>query len=260
MKVRHHLDVPKSGLQASRSDDSTEWTGKRILVVDDDVELCELLDEYLKPEGFQVEAVHQGNAAVERALSNEFALIILDVMLPGIKGYEVLRRIRARSLTPVIMLTARGEDVDRILGLEIGADDYVPKPFNPRELLARIQAVLRRSLPVSYDESLPAPGHIVVGDVELDEGSRVARCGNRNVELTSVEFELLASFLKAPGRVIAREELVKTVLGRELSPCDRSIDVHMSNLRRKLGPAPDGGERIKAIRSVGYIFVKPALM
>jgi two-component system, OmpR family, response regulator CpxR len=260
MKVRHHLDVPKSGLQASRSGNSTEWTGKRILVVDDDVELCELLDEYLKPEGFQVEAVHHGNAAVERALTNEFALIILDVMLPGIRGYEVLRRIRARSLTPVIMLTARGEEVDRILGLEIGADDYVPKPFNPRELLARIQAVLRRSLPVSYDDSLPAPGHIVVGDVELDEGSRVARCGNRNVELTSVEFELLASFLKAPGRVIAREELVKTVLGRELSPCDRSIDVHMSNLRRKLGPAPDGGERIKAIRSVGYIFVKPALM
>lgn len=259
MNVKNHLEMAKSILSTNRSEKPTETAGKRILVVDDDVELCELLAEYLKPEGFQIEAAHNGTAGVERALNSEFALIILDVMLPGLKGYEVLRRIRARSATPVIMLTARGEDVDRILGLESGADDYVPKPFNHRELLARIQAVLRRSLPPSDDPTHHRLEHIAVGDVELDEGSRAARCGNRSVELTSVEFALLACFLKAPGRVIGREELVKSVLGRELSPLDRSIDVHVSNLRRKLGPAPGGGERIKAIRGIGYVFVRPTV-
>jgi two-component system, OmpR family, response regulator CpxR len=153
------------------------------------------------------------------------------------------------------MLTARGDDVDRILGLESGADDYVPKPFNPRELAARIQAVLRRA--AGRVGGADVNERIALGDVELDRGTRFVRRGNRELELTSVEFDLLAIFLKAPGRVISRDELVKNVLGRELAPFDRSIDVHVSNLRRKLGPGPEGAERIKAIRSVGYVYTAP---
>jgi len=238
-----------------------EWPVQRILVVDDDAELCELIAEYLKPEGFEVHAVHNGKHGVEQALTGDFALIVLDVMLPGLRGFDALRRIRARSETPVIMLTARGDDVDRILGLESGADDYVPKPFNPRELAARIQAVLRRAAgkvaSAGVDAGDEVNERIALGDVELDRGTRFVRRGNREVELTSVEFDLLAIFLKAPGRVISRDELVKNVLGRELAPFDRSIDVHVSNLRRKLGPGPEGAERIKAIRSVGYVYTAP---
>jgi two-component system, OmpR family, response regulator CpxR len=237
----------------------TDWPVQRILVVDDDAELCELIAEYLKPEGFEVQAVHNGKHGVEQALTGEFALIVLDVMLPGLRGFDALRRIRARSATPVIMLTARGDDVDRILGLESGADDYVPKPFNPRELAARIQAVLRRATATGAgaESAGGVNERIALGDVELDRGTRSMRRGNREVELTSVEFDLLAIFLKGPGRVIPRDELVKNVLGRELAPFDRSIDVHVSNLRRKLGPTPDGAERIKSIRSVGYVYTTP---
>ena len=234
---------------------SSEWPVQRILVVDDDAELCELIAEYLKPEGFEVHAVHNGKHGVEQALTGEFALIVLDVMLPGLRGFDALRRIRARSETPVIMLTARGDDVDRILGLESGADDYMPKPFNPRELAARIQAVLRRA--AGRVGGADVNERIALGDVELDRRTRFVRRGNRELELTSVEFDLLAIFLKAPGRVISRDELVKNVLGRELAPFDRSIDVHVSNLRRKLGPGPEGAERIKAIRSVGYVYTAP---
>jgi two-component system, OmpR family, response regulator CpxR len=224
----------------------------RILVVDDDVELCELLREYLEPEGFSVEVAYDGAEGLERAISGEFTLVVLDVMLPQLEGFEALRQIRKTSRLPVIMLTARGDDVDRIHGLEIGADDYLMKPFNPRELAARIQAVLRRSaLP------LPAPETIVLGDIELDRGARTVRRKNREIELTSVEFDLLAFFLKTPGHVISRDDMVKAVLRRELVSFDRSIDVHVSNLRRKLGPAPDGGDRIRAVRGVGYVYVLP---
>ena len=156
------------------------------------------------------------------------------------------------------MLSARGEDTDRIRGLEGGADDYVPKPFNPRELSARIHSVLRRVSTVSNTTAGPSPGRMLIADVELDPGSRSVRRGGQPVDLTSVEFDLLESFFKAAGRVIAREELTRAVLGRELSPLDRSIDVHVSNVRRKLGPAPDGGERIKAVRGVGYLYVMPS--
>jgi len=233
-----------------------EPSHQKLLVVDDDVELCELLSEYLQPEGFQVESVHDGRQGVDRCLSGKFALLILDVMLPGLKGFEVLRRIRAQSRIPVVMLTAKGDDVDRILGLESGADDYVPKPFNPRELLARIQAVLRRSSAAS-EAFLPRHDRIGLGDVEFDSGARTVRCRNRTVDLTSMEFDLLALFLKAPGQVIPREEMVAKVLGHELAPFDRSIDVHVSNLRKKLGSTRDGTERIKAIRSVGYVYAMP---
>jgi two-component system response regulator CpxR len=171
------------------------------------------------------------------------------------QGFEVLRQIRAKSRLPVIMLTARGEDVDRIVGLEIGADDYLPKPFNPRELAARIQAVLRRSA----QNSTTAGERIILGDVELEESARIARCGNRELELTSLEFDILAIFLKRPGQVVTREDLAKTVLGRELVPLDRSIDVHISNLRKKLGPYADGANRIRNIRRVGYIYAIPGM-
>jgi len=231
---------------------------QRILVIEDDVELCQLLTSYLLHDGFQIVAVHNGIEGLGLALSGGFALVILDLMLPAMEGAEVLSRIRQRSSVPVIMLSARGEDTDRIRGLEGGADDYVPKPFNPRELSARIHSVLRRVSTVSNTTAGPSPGRMLIADVELDPGSRSVRRGGQPVDLTSVEFDLLESFFKAAGRVIAREELTRAVLGRELSPLDRSIDVHVSNVRRKLGPAPDGGERIKAVRGVGYLYVMPS--
>ncbi|HXN20382.1 MAG TPA: response regulator transcription factor [Candidatus Binatus sp.] len=245
--------MPNPVLEQNEIEKNAEWPGPRILVVDDDAELCELVAEYLIPEGFRVDSVCDGVQGLDRSLSGEYSLVILDVMLPGIQGFEVLRQIRAKSRLPIIMLTARGEDVDRIVGLEIGADDYLPKPFNPRELVARIQAVLRRSTQVRP----PIADRIVLGDVELETGARIVRRGNRAVDLTSLEFDILAAFLRKPGQVITREELVKSVLGRDFVPVDRSIDVHISNLRKKLGSAPDGGNRIRNVRSVGYIYVIP---
>lgn len=220
--------------------------------MDDDVELCELVDQYLRSQGFEVDAVHDGTTGVARALSDTYSLVILDVMLPGVRGFEALRQIRAKSAIPVIMLTAHGEDVDRIVGLEIGADDYMPKPFNPRELAARIHAVLRRT-----SRETQSTGSIRLDDIRLDTRARVAHHKSRDIELTSAEFELLALFFKAPGQVLTREELVKNALGKDLEPADRSLDVHMSNLRKKLGPLEDGSERIRAIRNVGYVYVMP---
>lgn len=225
----------------------------QILVIDDDVELCELVAEYLEPEGYKVEAVHNGEEGVERALSGQHALAVLDFMLPGINGFEVLRRIRARSRLPVVMLTARGDDVNRIVGLQIGADDYLPKPFNPLELVARISAVLRRTLPDVREGDAPAEP-LVVGDVEMERRTRTVRRAGEAIDLTVVEYDLLEKLLKAPGRIVAREELVRDVLHRELSPFDRSIDTHVSNLRRKLGHQVQGVERIKTVRGVGYIY------
>jgi two-component system, OmpR family, response regulator CpxR len=230
---------------------------ERVLVIDDDVGLCELVEEYLEPEGYDVEAVHNGERGIDRASSNEHALVILDVMLPGINGFDVLRRIRAKSRIPVLMLTARGDDVDRIVGLEIGADDYLSKPFNPRELVARIRAILRRTQP---DESLAAGAYetLAVGDIEMDTATRTVRRAGQLVELTVVEYDLLEKLLRSAGQIAKREELVKEVLGRELSPFDRSIDMHVSNLRKKLGHRLNGLERIKTIRGVGYIYAAAA--
>jgi len=225
---------------------------RHVLVVDDDMELCHLLSEYMGPEGYTVESVHTGTEGVRRALSGEHALVVLDVMLPDVKGFEVLRQVRAHSRTPVLMLTARGNEQDRILGLEMGADDYLPKPFNPRELCARIDAILRRARP-DHGAVEPTPAEeIVVDDVAMNKGERIVRRGGEPVELTTVEFDLLEAFLRAAGRVISREGLVRTVLNRQFSPFDRSIDTHVSNLRRKLGPSPDGLERIKGVRGIGY--------
>jgi len=226
---------------------------ERVLIVDDDVELCELVAEYLTPEGFEVEAVHNGEEGMKRALSGEHVLVVLDVMLPGMSGLDVLRRLRAESRVPVLILTARGDDVDRIVGLEIGADDYLPKPFNPRELLARIRAILRRS---QRTES-PSLDRITVGDVELDPAARTVRRNGEEVDLTSVEFGMLEALMRASGQVVTREQLAQSVLGRKFMPYDRSIDMHVSKLRKKLGDS-DGNERIKTIRGVGYVYTRPS--
>jgi two-component system response regulator CpxR len=227
----------------------------KILIVDDDVELCELVGEYLTREGYEVEAVHNGDKGLERALSGEHALVVLDIMLPGMTGLDVLRRLRAESRIPVLILTARGEDVDRIVGLEIGADDYLGKPFNPRELLARVRAILRRAQ-AGPSEATAAP--LRVGDVELDPGARVVTRDGQPVELTAVEFSLLEALMRSAGQVVTREYLAQTVLGRRFMAYDRSIDMHVSKLRKKLGPQSDEGERIKTVRGVGYIYARPS--
>src|SRR5271169_5922055 len=198
-----------------------------VLVVDDDIELCGLVQEYLTAEGFSLKAVHDGEVGLQQALTGEYALVVLDVMLPGINGFEVLRRIRSVSKIPVLLLTARGEDVDRIVGLEIGADDYLPKPFNPRELVARIRAILRRTKPVKADA---IPEVLSVGDVELDPATRSVQRAGQPVDLTSVEFNLLEVLLREAGRVVTRERLVNAVLSRKFMLFDRSIDMHVSKV------------------------------
>lgn len=226
----------------------------RILIIDDDNELCELLNDYLSSESFEVEMVHTGDGGAEKALAEDFALVILDVMLPGMNGFDVLRKIRESSRVPVIMLTARGDDIDRIVGLEMGADDYLAKPFNPRELVARIRAVHRRLEPV--EQTAPTgkkATELKVGDVVLSATNRTVKRGGEVIELTSVEFSLLEVLLRRAGEVISRDDLTEEVLGRKLTAYDRSIDVHVSALRKKLGSS-DHGERIKTVRGVGYLY------
>lgn len=223
----------------------------RILLIDDDTALCELLSDFLAGEGFAVDAVHSSAAGVERAVGGAYALVLLDVMLPASNGFDVLRRIRAVSSVPVVMLTAKGDTLDRVLGLEIGADDYLAKPFDPHELTARIRAVLRRMAP---KEVAPRRGAIVVGDLELEPAARKVLRAGAIVELTTVEFDLLDALLSDAGHPVSRESLVRKVLGRSLTPFDRAIDTHVYNLRRKLGTAADGSERIVGVRGVGYLY------
>ena len=220
----------------------------RVLLVDDDVQLCRLLAERLATEGYTMETVQDGARGLERALSMEYALVVLDLMLPGMGGLDVLRRLRKVSPVPVLILTARGEDSDRIMGLEMGADDYVPKPFNPRELIARIRAILRRTGRIEA-----SAGPVVAGDLRIDPAVREAWLEDAPLNLTSSEFTLLEAFMREPGRILSREQLTESVLGRKLGPFDRVIDVHVSNLRRKLG-VPQEGQRIKAVRGSGYLF------
>lgn len=223
----------------------------KVLIIDDDEELCDLVSEYLTVEGFETTSVHDGEAGLDRALSGDYDLAILDVMLPKINGFDVLRNLRTRSGLPVLMLTARGDDMERIVGLEIGADDYLPKPFNPRELVARLRAILRRA----SDDGDPAPAErLAVDDLELSASSRSVRRTGEEMPVTSVEFDLLSALLRDAGKVVKKEDLSENVLERRLSPYDRSLDMHISNLRKKLGPRADGSERIKTVRSVGYIY------
>ncbi len=224
---------------------------ERILAVDDDAGLTELLAEYLQPEGFELEAVHDGETGVERILAGGYALVILDIMLPGLGGLEVLRRVRRHSQVPVIMLTARRSTADRVMGLEIGADDYLPKPFDPRELVARVRSILRRVRPANSGRGME---FVTVDDLLLDAGKRQVRRNGESIDLTTAEFDLLRVLLAAAGRVVSREELFRAVLEREFASADRGIDNLISAVRRKLGPASDGDERIKAIRGVGYLY------
>jgi two-component system response regulator CpxR len=227
-----------------------------ILIIDDDTELCELVTEYLEDEGLDVKSVHDGVVGVERCRADEPDLVILDVMLPGLGGFAVLSKIRETSRVPVIMLTARGEEVDRIVGLEMGADDYLLKPFNPRELVARIRAILRRTAGTA--ETGDDSAVVVVDDLTMDIGSRRVSCASGDVDLTGAEFAVLETLVRAAGTVVSRDELSRRALGRRASAFDRSLDVHLSNLRKKLGPLAGGGERIKTVRGVGYLYVKPS--
>jgi len=221
----------------------------RVLLVDDDVELCSSLTRLLGMDGFTVTAVHDAGSGAREGLNEDYELVILDVMLPGGDGRKVLRRIRMRSQVPVIMLTARGDEDDRIRGLEGGADDYLAKPFNARELVARIRAVLRRK----GDSTVPEV--FTVGDIEIDKRTRKVSCGGEEIELTGAEFDILLLLVRGAGKIISRDEIAEEALGRPIGLLDRSVDNHISNLRKKLGPAADSGERIRNVRGSGYIYV-----
>lgn len=229
---------------------------QRLLLVDDDVELCELLSDYLVHEGFEVEFAHNADeACAQLKRSDRYALMILDIMMPGKSGLELLQQIRPVVTLPVIMLTGRGEEIDRILGLEMGADDYLSKPCNPRELLARIRAVLRRSEPKAQTTLFP-DSNVEMGGVYLDPGLREVRINGELLELTGTEFNVLAYLIANAGNVLDKEQLTELVLHRKLAAFDRAIDVHVSRVRQKLAKALPDKELIKTVRGVGYQFIK----
>jgi two-component system, OmpR family, response regulator CpxR len=219
----------------------------RILIVDDDEELAGLLSELLTREGFRVDMQHDGPKGLAAALGGGYDLMVLDVMLPGMDGFEILRRVRRESRLPVLMLTARGEDEDRIIGLELGADDYLPKPFNTRELVARVRAIMRR-----LEERRPGVKFEVNG-ISIDPGTRDVTRDGTPVEVTTFEFDILETLMRAAGRVVSRDDLMEELYGRKATPFDRSVDMHISHLRKKLeGDKP----LIKTVRGVGYQFVR----
>ena len=220
-----------------------------ILIIDDDTELTDLLAQYLESEGFSVVCIHDGASGAKRALNQVFDAIILDVMLPKLNGFEVLKAIREHMDTPILMLTARGDDIDRIVGLEIGADDYLPKPCNPRELVARLRAILRRTQKVPVHKPIIEQHNIVV-----DCSKRHVTISGEYLELTNAEFKILEMLIKSPGQAFSKEELTEYALGRQYTAYDRSIDVHISNLRNKLGNNPQGETIVKTVRGFGYMF------
>ncbi len=217
-----------------------------ILIADDDTELCELLREYLGQEGYDVRLAHDGEQALVESRRPGLDAMVLDIMMPRMNGIDVLRHLRKESDLPVIMLTARGDDLDRIIGLELGADDYLAKPANPRELLARIRAILRRS------QSHSTVATLEIGDLVLNQAGRELHREGQLIDLTSTEFSILQLLLQRSGEVVEKKDLYLAALGREPVAYDRSIDMHVSNLRRKLGPATDGTKRIETIRGIGY--------
>jgi DNA-binding response OmpR family regulator len=229
-----------------------------VLIIDDDKKLCRLVKDYLEPMGYDVDAAHTGAHGLERVLAGDFHVVILDVMMPEMDGFEVLKRLRKESDIPVLMLTARGDETDRIVGLEMGADDYLPKTFSTRELLARLRAVTRRSF-----KSEPHPGPnvmdqaLILGDLQVRQSSRTARLGADILNLTPIEFDLLMCLAKAAGRVLTRDQLLDAVSGRSYDVFDRSVDVHISSLRRKLGDDSRNPRFIKTVRSAGYMFIDP---
>ena len=230
-----------------------------ILIVEDQQGFRRIYHDVLLNDGYEVLEAQDGEEGWEKVKSQKPHLVLLDLGLPKIDGFEVLRRIRVKSNTPVLMLTARGDDLDRILGLEIGADDYLAKPFNPRELAGRIRAILRRAKSASAVGAHSAASPIKIADLELNSGARTVRRGSELVKLTAVEFDLLNKLMESPGRVIGREELTREVLGREFSPFDRGIDTHIWSLRKKVGTALNGTERIKGVRGVGYFYALPEI-
>jgi DNA-binding response OmpR family regulator len=222
----------------------------RVLLVDDDRELCQMLTEYLDAEHFDVKSVHDGGDALEELKVNDFEILILDVMLPSVGGFDVLRKLGADYETPILMLTARGDDIDRIVGLELGADDYLSKPFNPRELVARIRAILRRAN--SRLSKSPVPDELVVGPIMLNTGTHQVHVAGNSVPLTGAEFRVLELLMRSAGQVISREAMTEQALGRKLVAYDRSIDTHISNLRRKLDLETGKNPEIKNVRGSGY--------
>jgi len=230
----------------------------KVLLVDDDRKLCRLVQEYLKPMGYDVDAVHTGREGLEKALTGEYHVMILDVMMPGMDGFEVLKSLRKQSDMPVLMLTARGDETDRIVGLEVGADDYLPKTFSTRELLARLRAVTRRYYRNGKSGSTGNPDEIIAaGNLRIHPGARAVYLEDTLLNLTPIEYDLLVSLVRAAGRVLTRDQLLDSVAGRSYDVFDRSIDVHISSLRRKLNDDPKDPVFIKTIRSAGYMFCIP---
>ncbi|QSX29915.1 response regulator [Shewanella cyperi] len=225
----------------------------RILLIDDDLGLAELLGQLLELEGFELTLAHDGQTGLDLARQQEFDLILLDVMLPKLNGFEVLRHLRTQKQTPVLMLTARGDEIDRVVGLEIGADDYLPKPFNDRELVARIRAILRRAQPPKMDTHTQPIQEF--GDLRLDTARQEAFCNEQLLLLTGTEFSLLLQLARQAGELVSKEWLSEQVLGKRLMPFDRSLDMHLSNLRKKLPERSDGRPRVKTIRGKGYIWL-----
>ncbi|WP_300426969.1 response regulator [Thalassolituus sp.] len=228
---------------------------KSVLLIDDDLELGELLKEYLAMEGFELTAVQDGKTGLEQALSGNYSLILLDVMLPKLNGFEVLKELRRKSSIPVIMLTARGESVDRVLGLEHGADDYIPKPYHHHELMARIKALFRR-IDMSSDPQAAASQLLEVGELVLNPATRSATRSGEELPLTGAEFGVLQCLMEHVGELVDKDTLSLAALGRQLMAYDRSIDMHVSNLRKKLGKRPDDSDWIKTVRSRGYLLVR----
>jgi DNA-binding response OmpR family regulator len=230
----------------------------RVLIIDDDRKLCGLIRDYLAPLGFDVSAVHTGPAGVEQALTGNHDVVILDVMLPGLDGFDVLKKIRQKSQVPVLMLTARGDETDRIVGLEVGADDYLPKTFSTRELLARLRAVMRRTARPSPSNAGDAPAtEVVVGNLRINPGGRVAALGDKPLSLTAIEFDLLECLARSRGRVRSREQLIESITERNYDVFDRSVDVHICSLRKKLGDDSADPRFIRTIRAVGYMLINP---
>lgn len=229
----------------------------RLLVIDDDQKLCRLIRDYLEPMGYEVESAHTGPEGLDRARAGQYQAIILDVMLPGMDGFEVLKQLRRTSDIPVLMLTSRGEEPDRIVGLEIGADDYLPKTFSTRELLARLRAVTRRTTRAARNARPESEPEIVVGKLRVNTAARVVLLADQPLTLTPVEFDLLAALARARGRVKSREQLLEEIRDRNYDVFDRSIDVHISTLRRKLGDDAKEPRYIRTARSAGYMLINP---
>lgn len=241
-----------------QSQTGNDQVGTKVLLVDDDRKFCRLVQEYLNSMGYVVEIAHTGKEGLEMAVSGSFQAIILDIMMPGMDGFEVLRQLRRTSDIPVLMLTALGEETDRIVGLEMGADDYVPKTFSTRELLARLRAVIRRYVKSERHRMRSLTGDaLTVGSLRISLSSRTVQLGGKDVGLTAFEFDLLLSLARSAGRILTRDQLLNAVAGREYEVFDRSVDVHISSLRKKLGDDPRNPIFIRTIRSAGYMLQAP---